>query len=104
MRHSTPRARAQCGTHRADSDVIKTYVELGLSGIVAQMAYDPGRDSAFEARRGSPVRAVDHMARHPPRAPCAAIYEFILLFAPALDRAAVDAALSGAEKPDGRPA
>ena len=31
------------------------------------------------------------------------IYEFITLFAPALDRAAVDAALAGAEKPDDRP-
>ena len=32
-----------------DSDVIKTYVELGMGvGIVAQMAYDPERDTAFE--------------------------------------------------------
>ena len=90
-----------------DSDVIKTYVELGMGvGIVAQMAYDPVRDTAFEKldaghlfapsitriaiRRGAFLRGY--------------IYDFIQLFAPALDRAAVDAALSGAEKPGARPA
>ena len=83
-----------------DSDVIKTYVELGMGvGIVAQMAYDPERDTAFEKldaghlfapsttrlaiRRGAFLRGY--------------IYEFIHLFAPALDRATVDAALAGAE-------
>lgn len=86
-----------------DSDVIKTYVELGMGvGIVAQMAYDPDRDAAFEkldaghlfapattrlaVRRGAFLRGY--------------IYEFIRLFAPALDRATVDAALSGAERRD----
>jgi LysR family cys regulon transcriptional activator len=81
-----------------DSDVIKTYVELGMGvGIVAQMAYDPGRDTAFERldaghlfapsttrlalRRGVFLRGY--------------VYEFISLFAPALDRATVDAALAG---------
>jgi LysR family cys regulon transcriptional activator len=80
-----------------DSDVIKTYVELGMGvGIVAQMAYDPNRDTAFEKldaghlfapsttrlalRRGAFLRGF--------------IYEFIHLFAPALDRQTVDAALS----------
>ena len=83
-----------------DSDVIKTYVELGLGvGIVAQMAYDPARDGAFvkldaahlfaasttrlALRRGSFLRGY--------------IYDFIALFAPALDRAIVDAALAGVE-------
>ncbi len=83
-----------------DSDVIKTYVELGMGvGIVAQMAYEPERDTAFEKldaghlfapsttrlaiRRGAFLRGY--------------IYEFIHLFAPALDRATVDAALAGAE-------
>ncbi|HVN34380.1 MAG TPA: HTH-type transcriptional regulator CysB [Casimicrobiaceae bacterium] len=80
-----------------DSDVIKTYVELGMGvGIIAQMAYDPARDTAFEKldaghlfapsttrlalRRGVFLRGY--------------IYDFIALFAPALDRAAVDAALA----------
>jgi LysR family cys regulon transcriptional activator len=82
-----------------DSDVIKTYVELGMGiGIIAQMAWDPVRDSAFEKldaghlfassttrlalRRGVFLRGY--------------IYDFIALFAPALDRATVDAALAGA--------
>ncbi len=83
-----------------DSDVIKTYVELGMGvGIVAQMAHDPERDRAFvkldaghlfapsttrlAVRRGTFLRGY--------------CYEFIRLFAPALGRATVDAALSGAE-------
>ena len=82
-----------------DSDVIKTYVELGMGvGIVAQMAWDPARDSAFDKldaghlfapsttrlalRRGVFLRGY--------------VYDFIALFAPALDRATVDAALAGA--------
>ena len=81
-----------------DSDVIKTYVELGMGvGIVAQMAYDGARDAAFEKldaghlfapsttrlalRRGVFLRGY--------------VYDFIELFAPALDHAAVDAALAG---------
>ena len=80
-----------------DSDVIKTYVELGMGvGIIAEMAFDRARDTAFERldvghlfapsttrlalRRGVFLRGY--------------IYDFITLFAPALDRATVDAALS----------
>jgi LysR family cys regulon transcriptional activator len=81
-----------------DSDVIKTYVELGLGvGIVAQMAHDPTRDSQFDKldaghlfaasttrlalRRGVYLRGF--------------VYEFITLFAPQFDRSAIDAALEG---------
>jgi LysR family cys regulon transcriptional activator len=81
-----------------DSDVIKTYVELGMGvGIIAQMAYDPVRDTAFEKidadhlfapsttrlglRHGVFLRGY--------------VYAFIALFAPRYDRAAVDAALEG---------
>ena len=81
-----------------DSDVIKTYVELGLGvGIIAQMAHDPERDVQFDKldaahlfadsttrlalRRGSYLRGF--------------VYEFITLFAPQFDRAAIDAALQG---------
>jgi LysR family cys regulon transcriptional activator len=80
-----------------DADVIKTYVELGMGvGIVARMAYDPARDTAFEMldaahlfapsttrlglRRGVFLRGY--------------VYAFIALFAPKYDRAAVDAALA----------
>ena len=81
-----------------DSDVIKTYVELGMGvGIIAQMAYDPGRDTQFEGL------AADHLF-----APSTTrlglrhgvflrgyVYAFISLFAPRYDRAAIDAALEG---------
>ena len=81
-----------------DSDVIKTYVELGFGvGIVAQMAHDPARDTQFDKidaahlfaasttrlalRRGAYLRGF--------------VYEFITLFAPQFDRSAIDAALQG---------
>jgi LysR family transcriptional regulator, cys regulon transcriptional activator len=81
-----------------DSDVIKTYVELGLGvGILASMAFDPVRDSNLRSidaghlfepsttrigiRRGSLLRAFH--------------YDFIQLFAPQLSRAVVDSALRG---------
>ncbi len=81
-----------------DADVIKTYVELGMGvGIVAQMAYDPVRDTAFEKldadhlfapsttrlglRRGVFLRGY--------------VYAFITLFAPQYGRAEIDTALEG---------
>jgi LysR family cys regulon transcriptional activator len=82
-----------------DSDVIKTYVELGMGvGIVAQMAYDASRTalsrsstpgtSSRRRRRGSRFAARVFLRSY--------IYDFIALFAPALDRAVVDTALAGA--------
>ena len=79
-----------------DSDVIKTYVELGMGvGIVAQMAYDPERDSAFEKLDAAHLFApsITRLAIRRGAFLRGYIYEFIHLFAPALDRAAVDAAL-----------
>lgn len=81
-----------------DSDVIKTYVELGLGiGIIAEMAFDPLRDTGlkpisgdtlFESnttrlafRRGSWLRRFD--------------YDFIELFAPQLTRKIVEGTLKG---------
>ncbi len=72
-----------------DSEVIKTYVRLGLGvGIVASMAYEPERDTGLRAipadhlfessvtnigfRRGAYLRGY--------------MYDFIQLFAPHLDR------------------
>jgi LysR family cys regulon transcriptional activator len=80
-----------------DADVIKTYVELGMGiGIVAHMAYEPTRDvnlvrldashlfapstTRLALRRGVYLRGY--------------VYDFITRFAPALDRAAIDAALA----------
>ena len=81
-----------------DSDVIKTYVELGLGvGILAKMAFDPARDTALRAidaghlfetsttriaiRRGAYLRGY--------------VYDFIELFAPHLKRGVVEATQRG---------
>jgi LysR family cys regulon transcriptional activator len=82
-----------------DSDVIKTYVELGLGiGIVAAVAFDAKRDSNLRAldashlfrsnttrvgiRRGSFLRGY--------------AYEFIELFAPQLTRKLIETSMAGA--------
>jgi len=81
-----------------DSDVIKTYVELGMGvGIVAQMAYDPVRDSAFEKLDAAHLFApsTTRLALRRGVFLRGYVYDFIALFAPALDRAAVDGALAG---------
>ena len=81
-----------------DSDVIKTYVELGMGvGIIAQMAYDPVRDTAFEKLDASHLFAASTTRlglRHSVFLR-GYIYAFITLFAPQYDRAAIDAALEG---------
>jgi LysR family cys regulon transcriptional activator len=81
-----------------DTDVIKTYVELGLGvGIIAAMAFDAKRDRQLRAidcahlfhsnttrvavKRGSLLRGY--------------AYEFIELFAPALNRKLIERALAG---------
>ena len=83
----------------ADSDVIKSYVELGLGvGIIAAMAFDSERDRGLRAidaghlfgtnttriavRRGAYLRGY--------------VYDFIERFAPQLTRKAVDQAMAGA--------
>lgn len=80
-----------------DSDVIKTYVELGLGvGIIARMAFDPERDinlremdashlfdfstTKIGLRRGGYLRGYE--------------YDFIELFAPNLSRKTVDSAIN----------
>jgi LysR family cys regulon transcriptional activator len=80
-----------------DSDVIKTYVELGLGvGVVARMAFDPERDTRLREmdashlfdfsitkiglRRGVYLRGYE--------------YDFIELFAPHISRKTVEAAVN----------
>lgn len=82
-----------------DADVIKTYVELGMGvGIIASIAYDEARDPALAAidarhlfamnmtnlgiRRGAYLRDF--------------AFDFIRTFAPPLDRALVERALTSA--------
>lgn len=77
-----------------DSDVIKTYVEMGLGvGILATMAFDEKRDSN--------LRAIDASSLFEPSTTRIAVrrnsylrgymYDFIHLFAPHLDREKVGA-------------
>jgi LysR family cys regulon transcriptional activator len=81
-----------------DSDVIKTYVELGLGiGILARMAYDPNRDKQFAMLDASHlfaasttrigIRRGTYLRRY--------VQDFITLFAPHLDRHTIDIALHG---------
>ena len=83
-----------------DSDVIKTYVELGLGvGILAKMAFDPARDRMLRAIDASHlfessttrlgVKRGAYLRRY--------AYEFIELFAPHLPRAIVERAVVGEE-------
>jgi LysR family cys regulon transcriptional activator len=83
-----------------DSDVIKTYVELGLGvGILAQMAFDEKRDRGLRALDASHlfessttrlgIKRGAYLRKY--------AYEFIELFAPRLPRSVVEAAVSGAE-------
>lgn len=81
-----------------DSDVIKTYVELGLGvGIIAEMAFDPLRDTRlvsvaaahlFEANTTRLAFRRDAWLRNYE-------YEFIELLAPQLTRSVVCATLQG---------
>jgi LysR family cys regulon transcriptional activator len=81
-----------------DSDVIKTYVELGLGvGIIAQMAYDPARDTQFDKLDAAHLFAASttRLALRRGVYLRGFVYEFISLFAPQFDRSAIDAALQG---------
>ncbi|HWD23663.1 MAG TPA: CysB family HTH-type transcriptional regulator [Burkholderiales bacterium] len=83
-----------------DSDVIKTYVELGLGiGILAKMAFNPKRDSHLRAidaahlfessttRLG--IKRGAYLRRY--------AYDFIELFVPQLPRSIVEPAVKGEE-------
>jgi LysR family cys regulon transcriptional activator len=81
-----------------DADVIKTYVELGMGvGIVATMAYDSARDAGLERLDAAHLFApsTTRLALRRDVFLRGYVYDFIVRFAPALDRAAVDAALAG---------
>lgn len=79
-----------------DSDVIKTYVDLGLGvGILAGIAFDEHRDKhlrAIDAGHLFPEK-VTHLAIREGAYLRGFAYDFIHLFAPELNRAKVDAAL-----------
>lgn len=81
-----------------DTDVIKTYVALGLGiGIIAAMAYDAAADAGLRCADASHLfewattriglRRNDYLRGY--------TYDFIELFAPQLNRKAVETALRG---------
>src|SRR5262249_2779836 len=83
-----------------DSDVIKTYVELGLGvGILAKMAFDPKRDLNLRAIDASHlfessttrlgIKRGAYLRRY--------AYEFIEMFAPQLSRDVVERTVRGEE-------
>jgi LysR family cys regulon transcriptional activator len=79
-----------------DSDVIKTYVRLGLGvGIVASMAYDEQEDRDLVAIDGAHLfpEAVTWIGVRRGRLLRGYMFEFIRLFAPHLTRRVVDLAL-----------
>ena len=81
-----------------DADVIKTDVELGTGvGIVAQMAYDPLKDTGFERLDASHLFAASTTRIGLRRGVFLRgfAYAFIALFAPQYGRSVVDAALAG---------
>ena len=76
-----------------DSDVIKTYVALGLGvGIMADLAYDPGRDRALTALPAGALFGVIHTRLAVRRDAFLRGFAlaFIELFAPAVDRKVLD--------------
>ena len=79
-----------------DSDVIKTYVRLGLGvGIVASMAYEEDEDRDLVAIDGAHLfpESVTWIGVRRGRLLRGYMYEFIRLFAPHLTRRLVDQAL-----------
>lgn len=81
-----------------DSDVIKTYVGLGLGvGILAQMAFDPEQDKALRAIDASHLfePSSTHIGIRRNTYLRGYVYEFIQMFAPHLTKAAVDSAMKG---------
>ena len=80
-----------------DADVIKTYVELELGiGIVAMMAYDPARDKKIRALDASHLfeASTTRIGLRKNSYIRGYVYEFISMFAPHLDKKAVDSILT----------
>ena len=81
-----------------DSDVIKTYVQLGLGvGLLANIAYSAQRDSHLAMRDASHLFApsTTYLGIRRDAYLRGYTYDFISLLAPQFDRKAVDSALQG---------
>jgi LysR family cys regulon transcriptional activator len=80
-----------------DTDVIKTYVGLGLGiGIVASMAFDPHQDRGLRAVDASHLfeSSTTRIGLRRNYYLRGYVYDFIELFAPHLTRKAIDAAMA----------
>ena len=81
-----------------DSDVIKTYVDLGLGvGIVASLAFEPERDVNLDAIEAGPLFGINltRLAVRRGNYLRGFVYSFIESFAPTLAHAHVRAILAG---------
>ncbi len=86
-----------------DTDVIKTYVRLGLGvGIIAGMAYEPKLDSDLVALDASHLfkPSVTHLGFRKGAFMRRFMFDFIALFAPHLTRDLVEQALACTNKAD----
>jgi len=86
-----------------DSDVIKTYVALGLGiGILAKMAFDPDRDQNLRALDASHLFESSTTRIGIPRNTYLRgyVYDFIEMFAPHLARKTIDDAVHSKPKID----
>ncbi len=87
-----------------DADVIKTYVELGLGvGIIAEMAFDPQRDSALAALAANHLFDTNttRLAFRSDLWLRGYDYEFIELLAPHLTRRVIEATIKGSSADPG---
>jgi len=87
-----------------DADVIKTYVTLGLGlGIIAEMAFDPARDSGLVAlpARGLFASSTTRLAFRRDAYLRKFDYAFIELFAPQLTRRVVQTSMAGGGEDSG---
>ena len=81
-----------------DSDVIKTYVELGLGvGVIAAMAFDEKRDRSLRSLAAGHLfgKMMTRVAVRRGAALRGYAYTFIELFSPRLDRKLIETALAG---------
>ena len=87
-----------------DADVIKTYVELGLGvGIIAEMAFDPQRDTALAALAANHLFDTNttRLAFRSDLWLRGYDYEFIELLAPQLTRRVIEATIKGSSADPG---
>jgi LysR family cys regulon transcriptional activator len=95
---ATRRIAADVVLAAIDADVIKTYVEAGLGvGIVANIAYDPERDTSLVAMPAGHLfgTQITHLAVKRDATLRGYVYDFIERVAPEVDRAMIERLVRG---------